>query len=174
LADDDFDIQRLAAYLHIDPAQVARLADRGRLPGRKVAGQWRFAPADIHHWLEDRIGLSTDEELQQMEGALRRPPGASAEAELSIAKLLPFEAIAIPLAARTRGSVISSMCELAAQTGWLWPTPSGRARTCAQPPSTTAWLCSTRDARCRIFSARDYWLSGGPTGGFRSAAPAAR
>jgi PTS system nitrogen regulatory IIA component len=36
--------------------------------------------------------------------------------------MLPLEAIAISLAARTRGSVITSMVELAAQTGWLWDT----------------------------------------------------
>ena len=34
--------------------------------------------------------------------------------------MLPLEAIAIPLAARTRNSVIDSMVELAAATGWLW------------------------------------------------------
>jgi deoxyxylulose-5-phosphate synthase len=34
--------------------------------------------------------------------------------------LLPLEAIAVPLNARTRNSVIDSMVELAAQTGWLW------------------------------------------------------
>ena len=117
---DDFDVERLAAYLHLDPAEAARLADRGRLPGRKVAGQWRFSPREIHDWLEERIGLSTDEELQHMEGALRRPPGRATEAEVAVAPLLPLDAIAIPLAARTRGSVITSMCELAARTGWLW------------------------------------------------------
>ena len=57
MADDDFDVQRLATYLHLTPDQVARLADRGKLPGRKVQGQWRFAQADVHHWLEQRIGL---------------------------------------------------------------------------------------------------------------------
>ena len=34
--------------------------------------------------------------------------------------MLPLEAIAVPLLARTRSSVIDSMVELAAQTGWLW------------------------------------------------------
>jgi len=36
--------------------------------------------------------------------------------------MLPVEAIAVPLCARTRKSVIDSMVELAAQTGWLWDT----------------------------------------------------
>ena len=33
---------------------------------------------------------------------------------------MPLEAIAVPLAARTRGSVITSLVEVAADTGWLW------------------------------------------------------
>ncbi len=122
MAEDDFGIESLAAYLHVDPAQVLRLAERGKLPGRKVAGQWRFAQAEVHHWLEHRIGLSSDEELVHMEGVLRRAAGKTDESAISIADMLPLEAIAIPLAARTRGSVITSMVELAARTGWLWDT----------------------------------------------------
>ena len=120
MVDDDYGIESLAAHLHLDPAQVLRLAERGKLPGRKVAGQWRFAPAVIHHWLEERIGLSSDEELEHMEGVLRRAAGELAEPTISIAHMLPVEAIAVPLVARTRGSVITSMVELAAKTGWLW------------------------------------------------------
>ena len=74
MAQADFDIDRLAAYLHMSPAAVAKLADRGKLPARRVGGEWRFSAAEIHHWLEDKIGLSGDEELAQMEGALIGPP----------------------------------------------------------------------------------------------------
>jgi len=119
MADDDFDVENLASYLHLEWAQVARLADRGKLPGRKVQGQWRFAQADIHHWLEDRIGLSDEEELTAMESFLR--PGAAAPSQPpSIAELLPVGSIAVPLAARTRGSVIKEMVDLAARTGLVW------------------------------------------------------
>jgi PTS system nitrogen regulatory IIA component len=120
MSDDDFNIESLAAFLHVAPAQVHRLVERGKLPGRKVAGQWRFSQAEIHHWLEERIGLSTDEQLQQMEGALDRASGPAGETPVSLSELLPLEAIAIPLAARTRGSVITSLVDVAAQTGWLW------------------------------------------------------
>ncbi len=112
----DFGIESLARYLHLTPQQVARLADRGKLPGRKVAGQWRFARADIHHWLEQRIGLDEDD-VVDMEGLLQ--PTAS-EREIVIADLLPPVAIAIPLAARTRAAVFPAMIELAERTGWLW------------------------------------------------------
>jgi PTS system nitrogen regulatory IIA component len=99
---------------------VTRLADRGRLPGRKVAGKWRFARAEIHHWLEDRIGLSDEDELVNVEGVLRRSGGVGESEEVVIAEVLPEQAIAIPLMARTRAAVFGAMIELAAETGWLW------------------------------------------------------
>jgi PTS system nitrogen regulatory IIA component len=119
MAEKDFDINSLARYLHLTPAQVSRLVERGKLPGRKVAGQWRFSRAEIHHWLEDRIGLSDEDELLQMEGVLRRSKDTP-ERFPPLCKLLPLEAIAVPLQARTRGSVITAMAELAASTGLLW------------------------------------------------------
>lgn len=119
MPEDDFDLPSLAAYLHLNPAQVHRLVERGKLPGRRVAGEWRFAPAEVHLWLEERIGLSDETELHRVEGAMQAA-GEEPEGELSIAAMLPLEAIAVPLAARTRNSVITSMAEVAARTGWLW------------------------------------------------------
>jgi nitrogen PTS system EIIA component len=119
MADDDFDIPSLAAYLHVEAAQVARLAERGKLPGRRVAGEWRFSRPEIHQWLEQRIGLSDEEELQRVEGALQAA-ASEPHRELSLAAMLPEAAIQIPLAARTRNSVIDSIVDVAARTGWLW------------------------------------------------------
>jgi excisionase family DNA binding protein len=56
---DDFDIASLARYLHLTPAQVIRLAEREELPGRRIAGQWRFSSQEVHHWLEQRLGTGT-------------------------------------------------------------------------------------------------------------------
>ena len=120
MAYEDFDIDSLAAYLHLAPHQVSKLADRGKLPGRKISGHWRFARAEVHHWLEHRIGLSDEDELVEVEGVLQRSAGAEAREDVCIAELLPVEAIAVPLQARTRGSVIQKMADLAAQTGMLW------------------------------------------------------
>ena len=120
MPDADFTIDSLAAFLHVSPAQVSKLVERGKLPGRRVGGEWRFAAAEVHHWLEERIGLSSEEELQQMEGALSRSRGGSPLDEVLLWDLLPLDAIAVPLAARTRRSVIDEMAKLAAQTGWLW------------------------------------------------------
>jgi PTS system nitrogen regulatory IIA component len=120
MAADDFDVDSLSAYLHLTAQQVMKLADRGTLPGRKVAGQWRFSQAEIHHWLEQRIGLSDEEQLVHYEGVLERARGGQSHEEIVIAEMLPREAIAVPLAARTRSSVFTAIVETAAQTGWLW------------------------------------------------------
>ena len=120
MSHDDFDLESLAAYLHLTPAQVSRMADRGKLPGRKIGGSWKFTQAEIHHWLEDRIGASDEGELLQVEEVLDREAGDRADEAVSIAEMLPVEAIAAPLPARTRSSVISSMAQLAAATGLLW------------------------------------------------------
>jgi len=116
----DFDVNRLATYLHLTPQQVTRLAERAKLPGRKVSGQWRFARAEIHHWLENRIGLSGEEELVKVENVLERSAPEAERGEISVVQLLPIDAISVPLPARTRNSVITSMVEVAANTGMLW------------------------------------------------------
>jgi len=116
----DFDVESLARFLHLTPQQVIRLAERGHLPGRKIAGEWKFSKSDIHHWFENRIGLSDEEELVKVESVLQRSAPLDNEQEIRISELLPVEAVAVPLAARTRNSVIDLMVDLAAGTGWLW------------------------------------------------------
>lgn len=126
MAHKDFDLERLAEYLHMMPAAVLKLAERGKLPGRRVAGEWRFSPAEIHHWLEARMGVSDEEALVKMEGALDRAAKQAEPEEVCIADLLRHDAVAVPLDARTRGSVIDKMTQLAARTGLLWD-PSAMA-----------------------------------------------
>lgn len=116
---EDLDVNELAAYLHLTPAQVRKLADRDQLPGRKIGGQWRFSEAEVHTWLEQRIGASSKEELDQMQRVVDRWSDRTSDVgELTL--LLHPEAIEIPLAARTRGAVVRRMCFLAERTGLLW------------------------------------------------------
>jgi len=116
----DFDTDTLARYLHISPVQVQKLAERGTVPGRKIAGQWRFSKGEIHHWLEERIGAAGQDDLQHVQNILDDAAASYEAANVEISELLLPEAVAIPLAARTRGSVVKAMVELAANTGLLW------------------------------------------------------
>lgn len=120
MAGEDFDVDSLAAYLHMMPAQIARLAERGKIPARRVGGAWKFSQAEVHHWLEQRIGLSDADELLAMEDVLKRSDMSPGDETFRLADLIPTEAVAVPLAARTRARVISAMAELAARTGLLW------------------------------------------------------
>jgi PTS system nitrogen regulatory IIA component len=125
MAAEDFDIASLAAYLHLNPDQVQKMAERGKLPGRRLGGGWKFSEAEIHHWLEERIGVSDEGELIGYETVLDKgrtfePP---LEQPVSVTQLLPLAAMAVPLKARTRTGVVDDMVELAASTGWLWDPP---------------------------------------------------
>lgn len=116
LAQDHFDLDSLAEYLHISPQHVQKLATRGRIPGRRVGGVWRFSRAEIHHWLEDRIGISDEDELARVDKVVTRAHPDT----IRIGEIMMSEGIATPLAGKTRNRVIDSMCELAAATGLLW------------------------------------------------------
>lgn len=118
---EDLDIPQLAIYLHVTPDQVKKMVERGNLPGRKVGGDWRFNEAEIHHWLEERIGLSDAQELDQVRAVLHRRSDAQPR---QLAEMCTVETIAAPFAARTRGSVIRNMANLASQTGMLWDAPA--------------------------------------------------
>jgi PTS system nitrogen regulatory IIA component len=120
MASKDFDIDQLAAYLHVTPDQVTKMAVRGKLPGRRVNGQWRFSESEIHHWLEDQIGVGDAEDLEKMERILERNWDTTLDERSMLSDFMIAEAIAIPLDARTRGSVVREMCALAAGTGLLW------------------------------------------------------
>jgi PTS system nitrogen regulatory IIA component len=123
---EDLDVARLAEYLHLNPDQVTKMAVRGRLPGRRVGGQWRFSEAEIHHWLEDRIGASDSDELNKVQRVLDRAAerASGQEADRPIHELCTVDTIAVPLNARTRGSVIRSICELATKSGLMWDAPA--------------------------------------------------
>src|SRR5436305_5996915 len=111
---DMMDMEGLAAYLRRDVREVGKLASRGHLPGHKVGGQWRFARAEINHWIERQIPGYTDKQLADLENLATRgaPKGAL------IANLLSEESVAVPLGATTRASVLKAVLHLAEQT-WL-------------------------------------------------------
>ncbi len=103
------DLVQLATYLQRDVREVGKLAARGYLPGRKVGGQWRFAPAEINHWLETQMHDYTEQQLTALESG----PGRGGDAEPLITSLLSESTIAVPLPASTRASVLIELVKLA-------------------------------------------------------------
>lgn len=117
---EDYDVAGLADFLRLDREEVQRLAERGRIPARRVAGQWRFNRAEVNSWVEDLIGSSDAAELAHLAHLLSPPPESQTSQPLAMSDLLPLAAVEVPLAARTRDSVIRGVVEVASRTGWLW------------------------------------------------------
>lgn len=96
------------------------MASRGHLPGHKVAGEWRFARAEINQWLEGQLPEYTDKELT----ALEKRNTADTGQEPLISELLSQACMAVPLAAATRASVLTELVRLAEQS-WQVYDPVG-------------------------------------------------
>jgi PTS system nitrogen regulatory IIA component len=107
---DTMDLEQLARYLRRDAREVARLVDRGQVPGRKVGGSWRFSRQEVQHWLENQLAGYSDAELRQLE---HHPVAVS---EPLLANLIHEACVAVPLRAATRSSVIRELVNLAEQS----------------------------------------------------------
>jgi PTS system nitrogen regulatory IIA component len=106
------DLQQLASYLQRDAREVSKMASRGYLPGQKVSGEWRFARAEINHWLETQMHAYTEQELTALETAGDR----QADQGPLVSALLSEATMAVPLQASTRGSVLRELVKLAENT----------------------------------------------------------
>jgi len=47
-------VRDVAAYLNVNEKTIYRLAQKGELPGFKVAGAWRFRGEDLQRWIDHR------------------------------------------------------------------------------------------------------------------------
>ena len=118
--EDYFDVESLAKYLHLTPEQIRKMADRGKLPGQRVSGEWRFPRREIFHWFEERIGISDDMQLQQYERIIDRHHNESESAAVSIEALMPPELVWLDCRGRSKNSLIRDVCEFVAQEGYVW------------------------------------------------------
>ena len=110
MTNEMMDMEQLAAYLQRDIREVGKLASRGHLPGHKVGGQWRFARAEINHWIETQLPAYTEKQLANLESA------GDGDGEPLLANLLSEASMAVPLPAATKASVLKELVNLAEQS----------------------------------------------------------
>ena len=110
-------LDQLAEQLGRDRREMEKLVSRGRLPGHKIDGEWRFHPTEIRHWLEQQLRDYTDAELAQLEAAY---PSPDSDQALPVSGLLSPELVEVPLEARTRRSVLETLVEVAGRTWQVW------------------------------------------------------
>ena len=64
-------VRDVAATLNVDEKTIYRLAQRGDLPGFKVAGAWRFQRADLQRWINQRKRRTTSKRNGRRAGQKR-------------------------------------------------------------------------------------------------------
>ncbi len=114
-------LEEFAKHVAMDVRDVRRLADRGKLPGHKVGGQWRFNRARVTEWLQQEMHTLGEERLIALEGSMS---GATCEdvddAGMVVTDLIGLDGVDVALAARTRPSVLRELVKLADRTGLLY------------------------------------------------------
>ena len=109
---EQMDEKEVAAYLHMDVREVAKLASRGRIPCRKIAGRFCFHKGELDHWVESQMDTLGKERLEGIERGVTRHHGFDAQSML-VCGLIPPAGLAVPLKARTRDAVIRRLVDLA-------------------------------------------------------------
>jgi PTS system nitrogen regulatory IIA component len=117
MSHDWYSLEELAEHLGRDRREIEKLVNRGRIPGRKVGGDWQFHPTEITHWLEQEMREYTDRELALIEQTNRNTEVSQTE---PVASLLTLETVQVPLEARTKRSVLETLVEVAGRTWQIW------------------------------------------------------
>jgi PTS system nitrogen regulatory IIA component len=117
MAEDWYTLDELARHLGRDRREVEKLASRGRIPGRRVSGEWQFHQQEVRHWLENELRGYSDQELAVVEESQR---SAEVDSAIPVSCLIRPETVRVPLYARTKPSVLENLLEAAGQSGQVW------------------------------------------------------
>jgi len=110
-------LEDFARYVGMDAREVQKLAERGKLPGQKVGGEWRFNRARVTEWLQQEMHTLDEQRLVTLERSMA--PG-TADAGLVLTDLIGLEGIDPTLRANTKTSVLRELVGLAERTGLLY------------------------------------------------------
>lgn len=112
-----FSLDELARHLGRDRREIEKLANRGRIPGRKVGGVWQFYSMEITRWLEKEMREYSDSELRLVE---QNQQVGELPQNLPVSSILHVETIEVSMQARTKRSVLEWLIEVAGRTWQIW------------------------------------------------------
>jgi len=110
-------LDQLAERLQRDRRELEKLVQRGRIPGHRVEGTWRFHPTEVTQWLEQELRGYSTAELAVVEESHR---SIDANVEIPVSSLLRLETVQVPLDARTKRSVLENLLEVAGRSYQVW------------------------------------------------------
>ncbi len=105
----------LARHIGMDARTLRRWAEKGKLPGQMVGGEWRFNRAHMLDWLQRELHSLDDEHIRNLERAMREEGD-----HRLIEAYLPTEAVEMNLPAKSRASVLRELVRVAERTGLVY------------------------------------------------------
>ena len=110
MPDEVMTIAEVAKYLRMNDRTVYRLAQDGKIPAAKIAGQWRFRKDVLGDWLAGQMRrFATPVEPMAV--------GSTAPEGLDITDVVDPQAISLALASESKDLVLRELVELAEHTG---------------------------------------------------------
>jgi nitrogen PTS system EIIA component len=116
---EQMDEKQVAAYLHMDAREIAKLAQRGQIPCRKVGGKFVFSLGEVDHWVFEQMGTLPRERLERIEAGVSTHHGIETEGQM-LTSLIPANGCVAPLSARTRQSVLRELVNIAEEAGMVY------------------------------------------------------
>ena len=114
-------LAEFAEHVGVDEREVRRQAERGKLPGHKLAGQWRFNRARVTEWLQQEMHTLDEGRLIAIERSMSSGQGHAVDAnDAVVTDLIGLDGVEIALPARTKASVLRELVNLAERTGLLY------------------------------------------------------
>jgi excisionase family DNA binding protein len=109
--------REIASYLQMQERTVLQLVADGVLPGAQLGGQWRFKREVVDAWLIERMGFSSDDEIDLDPAAI--PDGA----RVPLGDLMDVESVVADLGAKDRAQAIESLVQRAFERGFVNDKP---------------------------------------------------
>ncbi|MDG1894286.1 MAG: PTS sugar transporter subunit IIA [Fuerstiella sp.] len=110
---DYYTMEELTRQLGKERRLVEKQVSRGHIPGRRVAGEWRFNKTEITNWLEQEIPQFNQADLAVLE---RSQHSVEVASHSPVSSLLHPDLVEVPLDAGTKPSVLKQLVETAGRT----------------------------------------------------------
>jgi len=112
-------LEELARHIGMDARTVRKWAEKGKLPGRKIGGQWRFNRAQMLDWLQREMHALDERHIRNLERAMRQD-----NTDQLMDAYLAAEAVEMNLPAKSRASVLRELVRVAQRTELVYDAPS--------------------------------------------------
>lgn len=111
-------LEEFARHIGMNVLDVEKLAARGKLPGEKIGGQWRFIRPRVTEWLQQEMPTLSEDRLRAVERAMATDPDGPMQH--IVTGLLGMGGIDLCIRAGSRRSILHELVCLAGRTGILY------------------------------------------------------